>query len=67
MAWEGTDDYGSLDEALRAMEAGIASWLEEHRPDGGRGERARKKPLSGIARSPKPSEEVIAEGNTPEA
>src|ERR1700730_8185588 len=33
MAWEGTDEYGSLDEALRAMEEGIASWLEEHRPD----------------------------------
>jgi hypothetical protein len=33
MVWEGTDEYGSLDEALRAMEGGIASWLEEHRPD----------------------------------
>src|SRR3954451_11208828 len=42
MVWEGTDEYGSLDEALRAMEKGIASWLEEHRPDGGRGERANK-------------------------
>jgi len=31
MAWEGTNEYGSLDEALRAMEDGIASWLEEHR------------------------------------
>ena len=37
MAWEGTDDYGSLDEALRAMDRGIASWLEETRPDSGRG------------------------------
>jgi hypothetical protein len=33
MVWEGTDAYGSLDEALRAMEAGIAAWLEEYRPD----------------------------------
>ena len=44
MAWEGADDYGSLDEALRAMDGGIASWLDEHRPDGRRGDRARKKP-----------------------
>src|SRR3954449_6054506 len=35
MAWEGTDEYGSLDEALRAMEEGIAAWLEENRPAGG--------------------------------
>ena len=44
MVWEGTDEYGSLDEALRAMEEGIASWLEEHRPDrrtGGEVDRAR--------------------------
>src|SRR3954471_3124903 len=44
MAWEGKDDYESLDEALRATEEGIASWLDEHRPDGGRGGRAKKKP-----------------------
>jgi hypothetical protein len=35
MAWEGKGDYESLDEALRAMEEGIAAWLEEHRPDRG--------------------------------
>jgi hypothetical protein len=35
MVWEGKDDYKSLDEALRAMEEGIAAWLEEHRPDSG--------------------------------
>jgi hypothetical protein len=29
MAWEGSNAYGSLDEALRAMDGGIASWLEE--------------------------------------
>jgi hypothetical protein len=33
MVWEGTDEFGSLDEALRAMEEGIASWLEENRPE----------------------------------
>jgi hypothetical protein len=33
MVWEGTDKFGSLDEALRAMEDGIASWLKEHRPN----------------------------------
>src|SRR4051812_14984801 len=39
MAWEGTDEYGSLDEALRAMEEGIAAWLEANRPaSGARGE-----------------------------
>ncbi len=45
MAWEGSDEYGSLDEALRALDRGIASWLDEHRPDRRRGDGARKKPL----------------------
>jgi hypothetical protein len=49
MAWEGTDDDKSLDQALRAMEEGIASWLEETRPATGNDEKARKKP------SPTPS------------
>jgi hypothetical protein len=44
MVWEGSDEYESLDEALRAMDGGIAAWLEETRPDGSRGERAKKKP-----------------------
>src|SRR3954454_8277345 len=35
MAWEGKDAYGSLDEALRAMEGGMAAWLEDPRPAGG--------------------------------
>jgi hypothetical protein len=43
MAWEGSDDYGSLEEALRAMEGGIAAWLDQHRPDRRRGG-AKKKP-----------------------
>ncbi len=42
-AWEGTDRYGSLEEALRAMDAGIAAWREEHRPEREPGERAREK------------------------
>ena len=33
MAWEGKRSYESLDEALRAMEEGIAAWLDETRPD----------------------------------
>jgi hypothetical protein len=33
MIWEGTEEYGSLDEALRAMDEGIATWLEEQLPD----------------------------------
>jgi hypothetical protein len=37
MVWEGATEYGSLDEALRAMEAGIAAWLGEYRPDELRG------------------------------
>src|ERR1700722_9255299 len=44
MVWEGTDEYGSLDEALRAMEGGIASWLDESRPEWRRTEGAEKKP-----------------------
>jgi hypothetical protein len=35
MVWEGTDEYKSLDEALRAMEVGIEAWLEEYRPHRG--------------------------------
>src|SRR5262249_18328527 len=29
LVWEGDGPYGSLDEALRALDAGIAAWLEE--------------------------------------
>ncbi len=29
MVWEGAEEYGSLDEALEALEAGIATWMEE--------------------------------------
>lgn len=29
LAWEGDGPYANLDEALRALDAGIAAWLEE--------------------------------------
>ncbi len=29
LAWEGEGPYGSIDEALAALDAGIAEWLEE--------------------------------------
>lgn len=29
LAWEGDENYPSLHEALRALDAGIATWLEE--------------------------------------
>jgi len=32
MAWEGQARSADLDEALRALDAGIAAWLGEHRP-----------------------------------
>lgn len=32
LAWEGKPSYPSLDEALRALDAGIAAWLAENRP-----------------------------------
>jgi hypothetical protein len=51
MAWEGTDDYGSLDESLRAMDKGIAAWLDENRPDGGQVEGAKKKTPPGLPSS----------------
>src|SRR3954447_18411708 len=35
MVWEGTGEYGSLDEALWGMEEGIGAWLEKHGPAGG--------------------------------
>jgi hypothetical protein len=30
MVWEGESEYPTLDVALRALDAGIAAWLEEH-------------------------------------
>jgi hypothetical protein len=30
MVWEGESEYPTLDAALRALDAGIAAWLEEH-------------------------------------
>jgi hypothetical protein len=29
MVWEGTANYGTLDEALDALEAGLAEWTEQ--------------------------------------
>jgi hypothetical protein len=29
MVWEGADEYASLEEALQALDAGIAAWVEE--------------------------------------
>jgi hypothetical protein len=31
LVWEGDGPYGSIDDALRALEAGIGAWLEETR------------------------------------
>jgi hypothetical protein len=33
LAWEGAPSYPSMDQALRALDAGIASWLAENRPE----------------------------------
>ena len=33
LAWEGAVSYPSMDEALRALDAGIAAWLAENRPE----------------------------------
>lgn len=44
MVWEGKGDYKSLDEALRAMDEGIAAWLEDNRPDEGQSRRTKAKP-----------------------
>lgn len=54
MVWEGKGDYKSLDEALRAMDRGIASWLDENRPTRVRGEEDEKKPLVASSGKPKP-------------
>jgi len=32
LAWEGKPTYPNMDEALRALDAGIAAWLSENRP-----------------------------------
>ena len=29
MVWEGAEEYASLEEALKDLDAGIAAWLEE--------------------------------------
>jgi hypothetical protein len=29
LVWEGQDDYATLDDALRALEAGLAAWMRE--------------------------------------
>jgi hypothetical protein len=65
MVWEGTDDYGSMDEALRAMEGGIAAWLEVNRPDRGRGDSAKKKPLAVSPERPKPRKKTPPKAPAP--
>jgi hypothetical protein len=30
MVWEGANKYGSIDQALEALDKGIAEWVEEH-------------------------------------
>ena len=30
LVWEGESRYGTLDEALRALEAGLAAWMEQN-------------------------------------
>jgi hypothetical protein len=32
LAWEGEPKYPSMDEALRALDTGIAAWLRKNRP-----------------------------------
>ena len=29
MVWEGQEDYATLDDALRDVEAGLAAWMQE--------------------------------------
>jgi hypothetical protein len=29
MVWEGSDDYETLDEAMQALEAGLAEWMKQ--------------------------------------
>ena len=29
MIWEGSDDYETLDEAMQALEAGLAEWMRQ--------------------------------------
>ena len=30
MVWEGSGDYKTLDEAMQALEAGLAEWIEQY-------------------------------------
>ena len=30
MVWEGEGDYKTLDEAMQALEAGLAEWIEQY-------------------------------------
>ena len=69
MVWEGAEDYESLDEALTAMDAGIAAWLAENRPTGLREKLKSQSKSSRVARKPvstAPAKEVPAlKGKTP--
>jgi len=30
MVWEGSDNYETLDEAMQALEAGLAEWMKQY-------------------------------------
>src|SRR3954467_6717908 len=52
--WEGEGRYGTLDEAMGAMEAGLVEFLEEEGFNKGRGGSAKKKTLAASDEKPKP-------------
>src|SRR3954464_4571549 len=52
--WEGEGRYGTLDEALGAMEAGLTEFLEEEGFNKGCGGSLKKKPPAASPEKPKP-------------
>ena len=63
--WEGEGRYGTLDEALGAMEAGLAEFLEEEGFNKGRGGSAKKKPIAASDEKPKPSKKTPPKAPSP--
>ena len=63
--WEGEGGYGTLDEALGAMEAGLAEFLEEEGFNKGRGGSVKKKPPAASPEKTKPRKKTPPKATPP--
>jgi len=65
MAWEGSDHYKSLDEALEAMDTGIAAWLDEYRPARMWDRNDKKEQLAASSQKPEPPKKPSTKAPAP--